>query len=303
MSDNSRIEWTDATWNPVTGCTKVSPACQNCYAERLAGRRMHAEWRERIEDPQYAGGTRLRAFGDVRCHEDRLDVPLHWRKPRRIFLCSMGDLFHPAVPNEFLFRVFDVFRQCLVDQRGHTFQILTKRPERMRDFCLRLRFDGKGAGRLYLDEPGRVTGYRLMPQRGCGGLPNVWLGVTAENQMQANHRIPELLQTPAAMRFVSCEPLLGPLGIEPWLTCPDCGRNGTDHGKHRSECKGRGNLDWVITGPETGPRKRPTDEAWLRSLRDQCAASAVPFFLKKGTLDGQEWKQFPVGISPEKGTR
>lgn len=306
---STRIEWTDETWNPVTGCTKVSEACANCYAE-VMHRRFY---------PQTP-------FSNVACRRDRLDTPLHWRKPRKVFLCSMGDLFHDAVPDEFLFRVFDTIRVCFAEQRGHVFQILTKRAERMRDFCTRLRFDSDGAGRLYLDDPGKVTGYCLMPQKGCGGLGNVWLGVTAENQRRADERILLLLQTPAAKRFVSVEPMLGSVdlkrigktGCGDDVDCLTGWRTSYGHKPHDgSQCainvmieRSSQRLDWVIAGGETGPHARPSHPEWFRLLRDQCRNAAVPFFFKQWgehdvtmgrvgkkaagcLLDGREWKQFP----------
>ena len=223
----TKIEWTDAVWNPVTGCTKVSEGCEHCYAERIAKR----FWKGR-------------KFGDVRIHPERLDEPEHWRKPRRVFVCSMSDLFHEKVPFTFIGRAFRKMDFC----EQHIFQILTKRIYRAAQFCLRDNL-------LY------CTGMSVLPQ-------NVWLGVSCENQKWAAQRIPKLLQIPAAVRFVSFEPLLGPVDLtdihpvkEPYIPDPV--------------------LDWVIVGGESGPGARPMDPDWARSIRDQCREAGVPFFMKQ----------------------
>lgn len=221
MSDRTYIEWTDATWNPVSGCSKVSQGCKYCYAERMFHR-------------PYLG----RDFTDVRVHPDRLDQPLHWKKPRRIFVNSMSDLFHEKVSREFLKSVMGI----TVDCGQHTFQILTKRPKRMRDFCMSV-----------------------------GGFPpNVWLGVSIENQQTADERIPILLQTPAAIRFVSYEPALGPVDISRSLHVETIGGVELEPW-----------INWVIAGGESGPRARPSHPDWFRSARDQCQEAGVPFFFKQ----------------------
>ena len=254
--NTTKIEWADAVWNPVTGCTKVSEGCRHCYAEGIAKR----FWGER-------------KFTDVQCHEDRLDAPLHWRKPRRVFVNSMSDLFHPAVPFEFIDMVF----ATMAWMQEHTFMILTKRPAQMVK---------------YFAEVGRA---HLAP------LPNVWLGVTVENQQAADERIPYLLRTPAAVRFVSVEPMLGEVNLDPYMQHPPF-TEGYKMTWGYSEWRG---LDWVICGGETGPGARLMDLDWARSLRDQCQAAEVPFFFKrvgsayqwrKGhdrLLDGVEWNEFP----------
>lgn len=228
----SKIEWTDAVWNPVTGCTKVSAGCAHCYAERmskrLAGR---------------CGYPKDEPF-KVTLHPDKLDEPLKWKRPRRIFVNSMGDLFHKDVPATFIADVFDVMRQA----KQHTFMILTKRPEGMK--WLRLN------GPIYNNEP----------------LPNVWLGVSVENQAAADERIPLLLQTSAAVRFISAEPLLGPISLWPWLSNPSLAA--LEFGKEPPL------LDWVIVGGESGPGARPLHPDWARNLRDQCQSAEVPFFFK-----------------------
>jgi protein gp37 len=239
---NSSIEWTDKVWNPVTGCTKVSQGCKHCYAEGIAGRFFAKQY------PPNADGS-PRKFTDVRCHEERLDAPLHWRKPARIFVNSMSDLFHPDVPVEFIDRVFAMM--ALSPQ--HTFQVLTKRPQRMREF-----FAGAGRG---------------------GGVFNAWLGVSVEDQATADARIPLLLQTPAAVRWISYEPALGPLDVQQALTyrrrdIPD----GDDGGRFLAGIQG---VDWVVCGGESGPHARPMHPDWARSMRDQCQAAGVPFFFKQ----------------------
>src|SRR4030042_2682044 len=221
----TKIEWADRVWNPVTGCTKVSDGCKNCYAECMAQR----FWRNGVNGDNY------RPFTEVRCHPERLEQPLHWKKPAHIFVDSMSDLFHKDVPSLFIDHVFETMHLAY----RHTFMILTKRAERMN----------------------RYISQRYLPnQRAI--LPNVWLGVSVENQATADERIPILLQTPAAVRFVSVEPMLGPVSLagldddiyRPWLDI------------HAWKAA----IDWVICGCESGPYKRPMDLDWTRSLRDHC---------------------------------
>ena len=229
------IEWATDVWNPVTGCTKVSQGCKNCYAERIAER----FWGER-------------KFTDVQLHPDRLEDPMHWKKPRRVFVNSMSDLFHPDVSYDFIGDVIETISKC----PQHTFMVLTKRPERMQ-------FIFSKVMKYLAEKP----------------LPNLWLGVSVEDQKTADERIPLLLQTPAAVRFVSCEPLLEPVDI-----------NISIFGFHReygnpmppkfSWVRGNG-LDWVICGGESGSGARPMHPDWARSLRDQCQAASVPFFFKQ----------------------
>lgn len=293
------IEWTDETWNPVTGCSKVSQGCKNCYAERIwpkveAAERMreHLEWQKAPK----------RAFTDVRVHPLRLDAPMHWAKPRRIFVNSMSDLFHEDVPFEFIGSVFAVMS---VTTR-HTYQVLTKRPQRMLDFFKWDRTRTDDDGKTYeIREDSFECGDRMHehwpksiawdpqhnPKRGgydnCGpGWPyeNVWLGVSVEDQETADERIPLLLQTPAAVRFLSCEPLLGPMDIAQYLRCSMGCKPGTTHvggaGGYTAYC-GTKVIDWVIAGGESGPKARPSHPDWFRSLRDQCAAADAPFFFKQ----------------------
>src|SRR5258708_30230851 len=195
----TKIEWTDATWNPVTGCTKVSQGCKNCYAERLAPKVFAGQFIGNLA----TGEHRKRAFTDVLCHPERLDAPLHWKRPRRIFVNSMSDLFHENVPIEFIQRVAGVMLSC----PWHTFQILTKRPARMLDFLENFMPMHPKSGQYF-----RVN---------WSAMRYVWWGVSVEDQATADERIPLLLQTPAAVRFLSCEPLLGPIDVEEYLLpCP-----------------------------------------------------------------------------------
>ena len=260
VSAKSRIEWTDATWSPVTGCSRVSEGCRHCYAERMTATRLR-------DRPHYRGlavmqNGEARWTNEVRCHDDLLDEPLHWRKPRIIFVCSMSDLFHPAVPFEFIDRVFAVMAQC----PQHTFQVLTKRSERMREYLDR--FD-PGVPIPIIDSDGSV-----LPTAYCFPLPNVWLGTSAEDQETLDKRLPHLLRCPAAMRFLSAEPLLGPIGL---LRACDVAIDGEVPAVDGL----RYWLHWVIAGAESGPGARPARDDWFRSLRDQCRAAGVPFFLKQ----------------------
>jgi protein gp37 len=235
MADNSKIEWTEATWNPVTGCSKVSPGCAHCYAETFAER-----WRGIAGHPYEQGF-------DLRLWPERLEVPLRWKRPRTIFVNSMSDLFHEDIPDDYVAHVFEVM--CRAD--WHVFQILTKRHERLA---------------------------ALAPQ-----LPwpsHVWMGVSIENRRFVQ-RADALRTVPAAVRFISAEPLLGPLE----------GLDLTD-------------IDWLISGGESGPRHRPVRAEWLRDLRDRCQDEGVAYFFKQWggrtskvggrELDGREWNQLPV---------
>jgi len=234
----TKIEWTHSTWNPVTGCTKVSAGCQNCYAERMA-KRLAGRYGYPADEPFR-----------VTLHEDQLSKPLSWRKPRMVFVCSMGDLFHEDVPDEFITKVFDVMAEARWD--GHIFQVLTKRPQRMREFLL---------------------------AREALSAPNVWLGVSAENQETADQRIPILLDTPAAVRFVSCEPLLGPVDLYHYLAIwsPAGDRETWEHDDTCDEVQ----LDWVICGGESGSKARPMHPLWALRISRQCQAARVPFFFKQ----------------------
>jgi protein gp37 len=320
------IEWTDASWNPVTGCREISPGCANCYAARLAATRLrnHPDYRDlanivRVTTKE----TQPQWTGEVHCNPHRLEEPLHWRKPRKIFVCDMSDLFHEAVPDEFIRRVFKTM--ALAGSFGHTFQVLTKRAARLRDF---MRADHG------------VEWVRPMPW--------VWFGVSVENQHFADERIPALLATPAAVRFISAEPLLGPVDLTNnkssdgrtrdgittnFLTGQWWDHTGFEQTQNEQNPKGfpRQRVNWVICGGESGPGARPMHPDWARSLRDQCQASGVAFFFKQWgeylpplqdgargeeenwvvrncgdhpirigkkaagrRLDGREWNEFPI---------
>lgn len=259
MGDRTSIEWTDATWNPTSGCSKVSQGCKYCYAERMFHR-------------PYPG----RDFTDVRVHHDRLDQPLRWKIPRRIFVNSMSDLFHDKVPTEFIDKVFAIMSQS----PQHTFHVLTKRPERMFDYlCQDVRAD-------CVDQAGiDQFGWCHSNVEGRWPLPNVWLGVSVEDQKSADERIPILLETPAAVRFVSYEPALGPVDFSSYISpycerceIPDSAFSEGDMDK-RHTCKPR--LDWVIAGGESGLHARPSHPDWFRSVRDQCQDAGVPFFFQQ----------------------
>ncbi len=234
MPKATHIEWTNMTWNPVTGCTKVSQGCKNCYAERMA-KRLKA-----MRSPRYTNGF------NVTLHHDLLDVPKRWKQPRVIFVNSMSDLFHDDVPLEFIQSVFQTMREC----PHHVFQILTKRSERL----LELAND--------IDWPN-----------------NVWMGVSVEDDRVTN-RIDDLRHVPAAVRFLSLEPLIGPL--------------------HNLNLEG---IHWAIVGGESGPKSRPMEQDWVRSIRTQCEAANVAFFFKQWggvrkdlagrTLDGRTYDEFP----------
>lgn len=226
MSDKSKIEWTDASWNPIRGtkgnwhCTKVSEGCRNCYAERM---------NKRFFGLDYTVGA-----DTMRLDEDRLGDPIRWKKPRRIFVCSMTDLFHERVCRGWIWCLAKVMAEC----PQHTFQILTKRPARaLETWSLR----------------------EYLPP-----LPNVWFGVSVEDQETADARIPILLEIPAAVRFVSYEPALGPVDLDGCDADPDSPY-----------------IDWVIAGGESGPAARPADPQWFRDVRDDCRRAGVPFFMKQ----------------------
>ena len=238
MGDNSAIEWTDATWNPVTGCTKISPGCKNCYAERLA-MRLRA-----------MGNQRYRNGFSVTLHHDLLNLPLKWSRPRRIFVNSMSDLFHEAVPDDFISQVFEAMKRA----DWHVFQILTKRSHRLAALAA-----------------------------GLSWAPNIWQGVSVEN---AGHisRIRDLQTVGAAVRFLSVEPLLGPI--------------------HHLPLDG---VHWVIVGGESGPGRRAMEPAWAREIRDQCVRAGVPFFFKQWggrtpkaggrVLDLRTWDEMPTPLA------
>lgn len=269
MANKTGIEWTDATWNPVTGCDKVSPGCDHCYAETLAHR--------------FDGTLQFPRGFQVTLRPERMDIPLHWRRPRRVFVNSMSDLFHDQVPDEYIAHAFAVMQSCA----AHTFQTLTKRHGRMRSLLNSADFWSTVTDFGHIVMGQRPSRQQLWPDHGQkhGFLPNVWLGVSAENQQWADIRIPALLDTPAAVRFISAEPLLGPIDLH----ADPIGKGSVFW---------IGHLDWVIVGGESGRGARPIHPDWARSLRDQCVAADVPFLFKQWgewapgnhrdpTLDGQ----------------
>lgn len=287
MSDKTGIEWTDATWNPVTGCAKVSAGCKHCYAER--------EWPRMTKlVPAYAG----RDFTDVRTHGNRLDQPIRWAKRRMIFVNSMSDLFHPAVPDDFIDSVFGVMWACLYgrnEQDGHIFQVLTKRADRMRDYFKTDRREAWARSAVHHGGGIDPDGIWDQTMNHDGPHPRIWLGVSVEDQAAADERIPLLLDTPAAVRWISAEPLLGPVDLTS-LTIIE--KEGNRPGVLMNSLTGHvagpddmldAQLDWVVVGGESGPNARPMHPAWPRSLRDQCAAAGVPFLFKQhGEWIGQD---------------
>jgi protein gp37 len=245
------IEWTDETWNPVTGCDRVSEGCRFCYIERTPP--------FRIEGRRFDKNGKM----GVRLHPDRLDTPLHWRKPRRVFVNSLSDLFHPEVPHEFIARVFSVMART----PQHTFQVLTKRPQQMARLLEGELGEGVESllGCLWNEEEAQGLYDALWP------LPNVWLGTSIEND-RYTWRAAHLRNTPAAIRFVSLEPLLGPV--------PSLALDG---------------IDWVIVGGESGPHARPMHPDWARDIRDRCVAAGVPFFFK-------QWGAWRPGLANTPGS-
>ncbi len=241
MAQNSSIEWTETTWNPVTGCTKISPGCKFCYAERMALRL------KAMGQPRYQDGFK------VTLQNDLVELPLSWRQPRMIFVNSMSDLFHPDVPADFIQRCFETMRQAT----QHTFQILTKRPERAAELA------------------------SILPWP-----ENIWMGTSVESS-DFTPRIHELRQVPALVRFLSVEPLLGPIQQLPLS-----------------------GINWCIVGGESGPGARPMDPDWVRQIRDRCIRYHVPFFFKQWggvqksrsgrVLDGRTWEEFPVQNTTER---
>lgn len=295
MSTNSTIEWTDATWSPATGCDRVSDGCDHCYAMTLA-RRLKAMGSAKYQkdgDPRTSGP----GFG-VSMHPSALHLPLMWKKPRRIFVNSMSDLFHKEVSDSFIAQVFAVMAQA----PQHQFQILTKRHARMRSLVGDLLDGGQ---KLIEAAPDEATAQVLYDAP--WPLPNVLLGVSVENQQWADIRIPALMETAAATRFLSCEPLLGPVDLSRWL--------GIEYGETaeiwmpemfatlNDRVGPAGGLHWVITGAESGRGARPMDLGWVRTLRDQCEAAGTAFFFKQALaggkkvptpeLDGRTWTQMP----------
>lgn len=282
MADSTGIEWADATWNPIVGCSIVSPGCTHCYAMRFA----HARLARNPKTPHYAGATHAVNgnavwTGKVAPAPDHvLSQPLRWKRPRRIFVNSMGDLFHEDVPGAWIDDVYRVMQGA----PQHTFLILTKRAQRMRDYHVKL------CAEVNAQATRAAVGLPDFP------LPNVWLGVSCEDQARADERVPLLLDTPAAVRFVSAEPLLGPIDLSgimsppSWVYQPLKGHRFDPMDASAGERKEQtARLDWVIAGGESGKGARPMHPDWARAIRDQCARAGVPFFFK-------QWGEFaPAG--------
>ncbi|CAM5591175.1 DUF5131 family protein [Streptomyces purpurascens] len=269
-TQNTTIEWTDRTWNPVTGCTKVSPGCDGCYAENIAHR--------------FAGTKAFPNGFDVTLHEDRVNAPYRWKKPARVFVNSMSDLFHQDVPDLVITHVFDVMEA----NPQHTFQVLTKRHARMRSFVQQREAQRREYAAKFDDCPTEAMrnspAAKAARARAVTPPANIWLGVSVENQKWADIRIPALLETPAAVRFLSCEPLLGPIDLKQAVRTmgSERGHGLTMSFVHAGDCcqKFHG-IDWVIVGGESGRGARAMHPAWARALRDQCASADVPFFFKQ----------------------
>lgn len=314
MADTTKIEWTDATWNIINGCSVHTPGCTNCYAMLLAGTRLAGH-------PSRAGLTTMSKAGpvwtgEVRLYEPWLTQPLEWTKPRDIFVCAHGDLFHEAVTDEMLDQVFAVIAICQVGERRHRFQILTKRSGNMRRYVSRL------ADRAALIAGIVVTKHKMPKVVGTavtellmrGPLPNVWLGVSTEDQRRADERIPDLLATPAVVRWISAEPLLGEIDLEHvaapvgdgddefeddhWklnaLLAGSCYEfKGDDRFWYSGDGPEHPALDWVVVGGESGRGARPMHPAWAEALREQCNGAGVAFLFKQWG----EWA--PTGAASE----
>ena len=306
MGDKTGISWTDATWNPTKGCSRVSAGCQNCYAEVQAARivRMGKGKPTAYDDlVRVTAGGDARWTGKVTLDAKTLALPLRWSKPRRIFVNSMSDLFHESLTNEQIAAVFGVMAAA----PQHTFQVLTKRATRMREWfewmTLEENFSPNATMHVEaceLDAIGEdeddVIAERILDAE--WPLSNVWLGVSVEDQHAADERIPELLDTPAAVRFLSCEPLLGEVSIPSYL-------RGTAQHAAIARYAGKTDepgVDWVIAGCESGPGARPCSVKWLQFLRDQCAFARVPFFLKQATQPGSEAVGGPL-VTPGIGSK
>ena len=314
LSDRSKIEWTDATWNPIIGCSPVSAGCDNCYAERMA---------VRFAEQKGSNGPLCGYYYNVVNHEGKwngktvlkdhkLHDPLPWRKPRTIFVCSMGDLFHESVPDEWIDWVMAVIAMAPT----HRFMAITKRPDRMAEYfdaesdryrrAIKImteldNWESENLDRVDLTMEDRaLNAAAKIAQNDGWPLPNLALGVSIENQKTADERIPILLRTPAAYRFVSYEPALGSVNLQTIILKkkkrgPDVSINAL-YGWHGGADSDRTRIDLVITGGESGPNARPMHPDWARSVRDQCAVAGVPFFFKQWG----EWHPEPLGFSEQR---
>ncbi len=293
----TKIEWTDETWNPTRGCSPVSPGCKHCYAERQAARNLPSS-RSPITGEAFAiiNGSGPHWTGKVELIESKLTEPLPWKKPRRVFVNSMSDLFHENLSDEAIDWVFAVMALC----PQHTFQVLTKRADRMREY---FKGDGLDLAVGIKTEASKIPGYHERLCEAANFMPwpyrNIWLGVSVEDQATADERIPKLLQTPAAVRFVSYEPALDGVDFEAYIgktkhCCLRCGWRpiqGMDgylqiHGETATclQCHDtlpNRTLDWIIVGGESGPGARPFDIEWAREIIRQCKAAGVPVFVKQ----------------------
>ena len=300
---DTKIEWADKTWNPIRGCSRVSRGCEHCYAETFAAR--FTKQGQPYEDLAYRNESGAHWTGKVKLIEKHLNDPLKWRKPQRVFVNSMSDLFHESIPDEWIDKIFAV----MAYGPQHAFQVLTKRPARMREYL-----SCREGRRVVIGGLGAIWTHTA-----SWPLPNVWLGVSVEDQKTADERIPLLLETPAAVRWISAEPLLGPVEFSNVTNRSDAVKR-----------LGKGSLDgihWVVVGGESGHGARPMHPGWARSLRDQCQAAGVPFFFKQWgeygpmpagmleinsnfraddpyrfgkkaagrLLDGREWNEYPKG--------
>lgn len=273
----SDIEWTDETWNPTTGCTPVSAGCLNCYAATFAHRGLTEAHR---------GLTVLRdgraVFnGKIKLHEDRLAIPLKWRKPRRVFVDSMSDLFHEGVPFDFVDRVFAVMALC----PQHTFQVLTKRPERMAEYVTSRGRAKRIWSAVGIIDPSVIKIEGKNVEWSFGIPANAWLGTSIENQDTADERIPHLLRCPAAVRFLSYEPALGPVVLRFYPSINQIQREQMLGYSAASRVADGMKIGWVIVGGESGRGARPANIEWFRAVRDQCKAAGVAFFMKQMGAD------------------
>lgn len=305
----SKIEWTQETWNPLIGCSKVSPGCKNCYAIQTAWIRLHnpkmAERYAGVVEKTAAGN--LNWTGKVNVANEAIDKPLRRKQPTMYFVNSMSDLFHEAVPFEVIDKIFAVMGRC----QHHTFQVLTKRPVRMLEYYKSDPYQRILNASYSLDLPkGHSLGAGIDNPNtpGAWGWKHVWLGVSVENQHTANERIPLILQVPAAVRFLSCEPLLGPVRLD------HIDADGAGHkeycqidaltGRHTDmarPCRDVKKIDWVIVGGESGKDARPVHPDWVRSLRDQCQKAGAAFFFKQwgqwAPIDMPWWSGDPMPLA------